>query len=512
MRARASARARFPLGAVRVPVLLVVGALLLAGCGPGSGAQDKRERGPSAAQAGPLTVVQDDAELLYRSEARVAATLDDLRAAGTDWIRVTAGWSVIAPQPEAGKPPAGFDGADPTAYPPRAWQRLDRLARMTRERGMHLSVDIAFWAPRWAVARPVGDDAGERVAPDPQYFADFAEAVARRLSQAASFTVWNEPNHNVFLLPQWRRTAEGFVPASPDVYRAMLYAAVPRIRAAAPAATVLIGATSSLGASRATEADERMSPMRFLRDLACVDEQLRPRDDGACASFRPLPGDGWSHHPYGGRLPPWEESPEPDDVRVADLGRMADTLDALHAAGRTQERLGMYLTEFGYQTNPPDPTWEVTPDEQARRLAEAERIARADPRVRSVAHFLHRDLPEREGATARERWRDYQTGLVFIDGRPKPARAAFALPLAAAQAAGGRVDLWGLVRPGTGERPWRILARSSAAAPWRELVTGTTAPDGTLSAIAPADAGATFLLEAEVDDRRLSGAPVDGAR
>jgi len=377
---------------------------------------------------------------------------------------------------------------------------------------MRLSVDIAFWAPRWAVARPAGDDAGERVTPDPELFADFAEAVARRLRQAASFTVWNEPNHNVFLLPQWRQTADGFVPASPDVYRAMLHAAVPRIRAAAPTATVLIGATSSLGASEATEADERLSPMRFLRDLVCVDEELRPRDDGACASFRPLPGDGWSHHPYGGRLPPWEESPEPDDVRIADVGRMADALDALHAAGRTEERLGVYLTEFGYQTNPPDPTWEVTPGEQARWLAEAERIARADGRVRSVAHFLHRDLPAREGDSARERWRDYQTGLVFIDGTPKPARAAFALPLVVREAADDRVDLWGLVRPGAGKRPWRILTRPSGDAPWRELATGTTAPDGTLSVTAPADPGAAYLLQAEADDRRLSGAPLEGAR
>ncbi|HEV2752640.1 MAG TPA: hypothetical protein VGV36_02255, partial [Solirubrobacteraceae bacterium] len=173
----------------------------------------------------------------------------------------------------------------------------------------------------------------------------------------------------------------------------------------------------------------------------------------------------------------------------------------------------VYLTEFGYQTNPPDPTWEVTPEEQSRWLAEAERIARADPRVRSIAHFLHRDLPEREGETPRERWRDYQTGLLFIDGTPKPARAAFALPLVARVTAGGRVDLWGLVRPGSGERPWRLLMRPSGDGPWRELATGTTAPDGTLATTtAAADPDATFLLQAQADGRRRIGAPVDGAR
>ncbi|HEV2821330.1 MAG TPA: hypothetical protein VGW11_12570 [Solirubrobacteraceae bacterium] len=463
--------------------------------------------------AGPLTVVQDDAELLYRSGDRMAAVLDDLRTAGVDWVRVTAGWSVIAPAPEGRRPPAGFDATDPEAYPRRAWDRLDRLAHMARERDLALNIDIAFWAPRWAVAQAAEASGRERIVPDPRHFADFAEAVARRYPDAAAFTVWNEPNHNVFLLPQWKGGSGGELePASPHVYRAMLHAAVPRLREAAPDATVLIGATSSLGTSEPDETDDRMAPMVFLRALACVDQALQPLRDGPCAGFRPLPGDGWAHHPYGGRLAPWLPSPQVDDVRMADLARLTSTLDRLHESGRIERRLDLYLTEFGYQTNPPDPTWRVTPREAARWLAEAERIARANPRVKSVSHFLVRDLPEREGDTLGERWRDYQTGLYFLDGAPKPTRAAFAAPLVALEAQPGRVALWGLVRPGEGERPWRILTRRGAGGPWSELATGTTQPDGTLAAIVRADPKATFLLEAAVDGRRVAGAPVDRAR
>jgi hypothetical protein len=476
---------------------------VLAGCGGGS----------SPERARPLTVVQDDAELLYRPDAQRAKVLDDLRAAGVDWVRVTAGWSVIAPEPEAAQRPAGFDATDPDAYPPGAWDRLDRLARFARERGLALNVDIAFWAPRWAVARAADAPDRERIAPDPRHFAEFAQAVARRYPDAAAFTVWNEPNHNVFLLPQWQEGPGGDLePASPHVYRAMLHAAVPRLREAAPDATVLIGATSSLGASEPQEADDRMSPMVFLRALACVDEALEPVRDGRCAGFRPLPGDGWSHHPYGDRLPPWAPSPQDKDVRMADLGRLSSTLDRLHEAGRIERRLDLYLTEFGYQTNPPDPTWDVTPDDAARWLSEAERIARANPRVRSTTHFLVRDLPEREGDSPRERWRDYQTGLYFIDGRPKPTRAAFAAPLVALEAQPGRVALWGFVRPGEGERPWRILTRPAGGGAWRELAAGITRPDGTLAATVSAEPDATFLLEADVDGRTVTGAPVSGVR
>ena len=495
-----AARVRGAGGAGAALALLAVLAIA-AGCG-----------GASPLPPGALTVVQDDAELLYRSDARMAAVLDDLRSAGVDWVRVTAGWSVIAPAPEAAQRPAGFDATDPDAYPPGAWDRLDRLARMADERGLALNIDVAFWAPRWAVSR-AGEPDRQRVAPDPRHFADFAEAVARRYPDAAAFTVWNEPNHNVFLLPQWEEGRGGDLePVSPHVYRAMLHAAVPRLREAAPDATVLIGATSSLGTSDPEETDDRMAPMVFLRALACVDDALQPVRDGRCADFRPLPGDGWSHHPYGGRLAPWEPSPQAGDIRMADLDRLTRTLDRLHEVGRIERRLDLYLTEFGYQTNPPDPTWDVTPAEAARWLSEAERMARANPRVRSTTHFLVRDLPEREGDTLRERWRDYQTGLFFIDGRPKPTRAAFAAPLVAHETQPGRVALWGLVRPGEGQRPWRILARPEPEGPWRELAAGTTRPDGTLAATVPADPDAMFLLEADVDGRRVAGAPVSGAR
>ena len=51
------------------------------------------------------TIVQDDAELLHRSAARTGATLDDLRDLGVDWVRITAGWSVIAPAPLSARRP-----------------------------------------------------------------------------------------------------------------------------------------------------------------------------------------------------------------------------------------------------------------------------------------------------------------------------------------------------------------------------------------------------------------------
>jgi hypothetical protein len=392
--------------------------------------------------------MQDDAELLHRPPRRIAATLDDMKGLGVDWVRVTAGWDAIEPRRGA------FN-----------WDLLDRAAAMARDRGLDLDIDIAFFRPGWAEWHD---------------YADFAAAVARRYPGAAAFTVWNEPNLAVFMSPQWRSDGS---PLSPDTYRAMVRTAVPRIKAAAPDATVLIGATSSLGETHGT-GDTRMAPLTFLRAL--------------CDGGPPLPGDGWSHHPYASELAPWQHDPDPGTVRIGDLDRLAGALHE-HRDCFAQGDLPIYITELGDQTNPPDPTWDITPDEQARRLAEAEEISRAQPTVRSVAQFLMRDLPERTGDDARTRWRDYQSGLRFADGRAKPAHAAFALPLTAHRTAGG-VRFWGLVRAG-GDHA-RILADG------KPVADVSTRADGTFTTTVDTDPGATFVLEA--GGRR--GPPLHGAR
>jgi hypothetical protein len=461
---------------------------------------------PAAPAPKVATVVQDDAELLHRSPQRIAATLDDLRDLGVDWVRVTAGWSQIAPSPLSARRPA-FDARDPRAYPPGAWRALDRVYAMAIHRGLRPSIDIAFWAPRWAVGRPARDPERQRDTIAVGEYADFAQAVALRYPRAAAFTVWNEPNHSAFLLPQWKRSGKGWRPASPHRYRALVQAAVPRIKAAAPHALALIGATSSVGSDAGTRPGDRMAPLTFLRAMACVDERLRPLRVPECRSFQPLPGDGWSHHPYSLELAPWQPDASRDNVRMGDLNRLTTLLARLHAAGRTRSSLPLYLTESGYQTAPPDPTWKVSLADQARWLPEAEHVARRQPSLRSVAQFLVRDLPERPGRKLKTRWRDYQSGLRFADGRSKPAHAAFALSLVARRAAAGRVSFWGLVRPGTGTRRARISVREPDGR-WRAIGRGRTRPDGTFRLSVAVDPARSFRLESG----RRAGPPLDGAR
>ncbi len=450
------------------------------------------------------TIVQDDAEVLYGSTAKVRRAVRTLHALGVDWLRVTANWSFIAPGSRSARRPR-FDAADPAAYPPGSWSALDRAVREARAAGLDVSIDIAFWAPRWAVAAPSRPPDRQRDGIDAREFGRFAEAVARRYGdRAVAYTIWNEPNFGVFLLPQWRRAATGWEVASADEYRAMLYASVPAIRRHAPRALVLIGGTASLGHDTPRHAGDEVAPLRFARALACVDGNLRPVRDGACARFQPLPGDGWAHHPYSPRRAPQVGDAGRDTAVLADQGRLADLLDRLAAGGRTRRHLGLWDTEFGYETDPPDPTQPVSAAEQARYVPQAEALALSDRRVRSFAQFLLRDLPARPGRTAAARWGDWQSGLELPDGTPKPLMRSFPYPLVVHTGTQpGTVSVWGRARPGRARHRVRVTA---GGRPLRALVT---AADGTFAFTAPAPPGATFRLEVRRDGAwRAVGLPV----
>jgi hypothetical protein len=482
----------------------------------------RAERSPGPASALPFgaTVIDDDAIMLNRTPAQIDAAVGDFRRLGADWLRVNAQWSRIAPAPAAARRPR-FDARDPAAYPPHAWDRLDQAVRLATARGMRVMIDIGFWAPRWATTRTVAPADRQRWEIDAGDFGDFAHAVARRYSghyaglpAARGYTLWNEPNYSVFLLPQRRWQAGVWRAASPDVYRRMVYAGYPAIKAAAPGSFVLIGGTAATGSRRPRSPLSGVAPLEFLRRLACVSDTLEPIKDGGCRGFRPLPGDGWAHHPYSGRRAPLERDPDPDSANLADLGRLSDLLARLHDAGKIERPLGVFVTEYGFQTNPPDPTQPWTPSDQARFLPEAESLAYSHPSVMSFAQFLLLDLPAHRGRTLPERWSDFQSGLRLPDGREKPAWAAFRLPLVASPAPDGNVAFWARVRPGRGARTARIrqLGRDGRWGPAAGLPSlMTTDERGFVTALAHADPRGVYRLEARFNAGWIAGAAVSPA-
>ncbi len=422
---------------------------------------------PAGARAvGPETVIQDDAALLYRSEPEVRASIERIRELGIDRVRITASWGAIAPGRHSRERPR-FDAGDSSAYGTDGWTRLDLVLREVQAAGLKPMIDLAFHAPRWAVGRYTSKTYRDR--PSVLEYRRFVTAAARRyrgdypdpanpgasLPAVRLWTTWNEPNHGSFLLPQWRRTRRGWRPAAPHLYRRLHEAAYSALKRSSRFNKVLIGGLAAVGGKRATRG--RIAPLRFVRELACVDGRLRRLRVRECRGFKRLRADGFSHHPYSIGVPPARASRHRDDVRIADLGRLDRLLGALKRRGRTARRLPIYITEFGYETNPPDPKRGVSHEKQIAYLAHGTYLAWRNPRVRMHAQFLLHDAPANPkiAVTSLRRWHDYQSGLIDVDGGLKPAFEAFKLPLWGRRVRRGAF-LFGQVRPGDGDRPVRI--------------------------------------------------------
>jgi len=392
-------------------------------------------------------VVQDDALLLNRAPAQVQQYTDQIAAEGASDVRLTASWSGLAPSPTATKKPgAPFDAADSKTYPVDGFRRLDTAVKAAAASGLDVELDLAFWAPRWAVPKASDRNDRERYMPKPAEFGRFAQALARRYSGTFSdpdqpgktlpavrlWVPWNEPNQPAFLMPQWRRDKSGLRPESPHVYRWLYQAAYAALKGVSPANQVLLGNTAPSAPNSADDPDHSgVAPLKFLRTMACVDDQLNPLKVPECRRFAPIAADGYAHHPYSRTSPPGASAPNPDDAPLADTDRLESLLDQLAQRGRISPNLPLYLNEYGYETNPPDPTAPFSPDQQAQWMGESTYLAYKDPRVRMFAQFGLRDIDPRESGAkpgAKGYWANWQGGLFTADGQPKPAALAFKQP------------------------------------------------------------------------------------
>ncbi len=288
----------------------------------------------------------------------------------------------------------------------------------------------------------------------------------QRLPAVHIWATWNEPNHSAFLLPQWRRYQGQWMPRSPHLYRELHqrgYAAIKRVD---PTNQVLIGNTAALG-GLARGPRRTVAPLRFIRELACVDRRGRPLEDRPeCADFKPLVADGFAHHPYSLYDSPDVPSVHPEQVTMGDLDRLSRLLDQLYRLGRTTTRFPILITEYGYETNPPDQLRGVSLRRQARYHGLATYLAWRQQDVTSFAQFLMNDIapPAGAGNDPYENARNWQSGLYFHDGRAKDlAVQAFRTPFWAEVrnlAGQNAVVLFGQVRPSEGRKRMEIQVKA----------------------------------------------------
>ncbi|WP_320670230.1 hypothetical protein [Patulibacter defluvii] len=441
---------------------------------------------------------QDDPRIVYGSDAVRQKTLDEAKALGVQRVRVTAFWYLIAPARDQTTRPANFDPTDPNAYAASDWERYDRIVSEIRQRGMQVNLNPSAPGPLWAMSGAFDERLADRTNPNPAEFGAFIGALGRRYSgsfvpagQTAPlpridyWSIWNEPNQGAWLSPQWSSTQKTAVEQSPPLYRKLVDASWIALHATGHGDdTILIGETAPKGQHSLSNLKSRGTPMdamRFLRRVYCLNDRLGFLTGGDAAKVEcpetPNPAEftaahpglfqmtGYAHHPYELVRSPTSRPDYPDDwVTTANLGSLTDQLERIMARYKVKRStVPLYLTEYGYQSNPPDTGISaVSLNKQAAWINEAEYIAWRNRYVRTLAQFLlYDDAPVPGETDPDQKWSTFQTGLRFgpgsgRDGKAKPAYDAYRLPFFLPKrtaARNGNLKVWGRVRPGGGSGP-----------------------------------------------------------
>ena len=450
--------------------------------------------------------IMDDQLLLGASDSSVAKSMSTFRVLGADRVRISAFWSHIAPSPTGLRRPRGFDPSDPFDRRYR-WADLDRVVGAAASQGVRVMISISTPGPFWATASPRRRNGVLR--PKPAEFAAFAHAVAARYRFVADqYGILNEPNQGAWLQPQSDRRG----PVAPHLYRALARAAYPRIKFADPDSVALLGELAPSGRDD-PGATRPIRPLRFLRSMGCVDSRFRRVRSGRCRGFRAAPADAIGHHPYSVLLRPDQRSPKRDDAAMGDWRALLRTLDRVRARrgiASRKRRLDVYYTEFGYQTDPPDPFSGIPLGRQDRYLQEAAYFAWRTPRVRALNQFRLSDGRLGRRGTV-EQFREFQSGLLFAGGRAKPSLATFPHPFVVHRSGRSRLLLWGQVRPG-GAHLVALERRRPGSREWTRLAVVRTTSRGYFSRRVSRVAGSYRFRYADSSARGTSAVVGVGSR
>jgi hypothetical protein len=316
-------------------------------------------------------------------------------------VRITLTWRSVASK----RPKVATDPADP-AYD---WTVFDRAVLLAKKNKIQVLFGIQG-TPAWANGRK-----GARIAPkNYNDLRNFATAAAKRYSGSFKrkdsdteetllpavrmWLAWNEPNNPNFLAPQYKKVHGHWIAWSAYQYARICNAVYAGIHGAATGTErVACGATDPFGNNQPKSSRASISPLAFLR--------LSKR-----YGLRRF--DAWAHHPYAPR-PSESPATKPKSKTAVTMGNIGDLTKEL---SRLYGNKPLWVTEYGYQTRPPDRFFGVSWKTQAKYVGQAYTIARKNRRIGMFVWFLIRDERSLRG---------WQSGFFTASGARKPAYMAF---------------------------------------------------------------------------------------
>ncbi len=388
---------------------------------------------------------QDDRLLTSNNPIEQAQALNTVRFLGVDTIHTVVNWSRIA---SAGRP---ADPTNPADYPVGAWDAYDSLVRGATARGMRVMMSPAGPVPDFASG--CKHNKFKACRPNAKAYGQFVKALGKRYSGSyvdedqdqtrlpavRQWGIWNEPNLSAWLYPQTVHHR----PQGARLYRGLVYAGTAALRATRHRHDlILVGETAPIGGN-----SRNTSPRDFLLGLFCVNgrgHRLHGRTAKrlGCRHAKRIQARGLSHHPYArGAGVPTGTHQKSGSLTMGVIGRFVPILRAARHSRVAPRRLGVYLTEFGVTTRPPDRKFGVSLSRQAQYINEVDYLAYKRPWIKSVSQFQLGDDINLGTHT-------FQTGLMFGDGRAKPSFGAYRTPIFVVKKRHHRVEIFGQARPG----------------------------------------------------------------
>ena len=328
--------------------------------------------------------------------ARPSTTFPMLAKLRVRILRMDLPWNLVAKK----RPAHPLDPADP-AY---NWDVYDTFVQNAKKYKIAVLFSI-YGTPAWANGGKKPNRAPSRMV----YLRQFAYAAAKRYSgtfkraddvvlpAVRKWLAWNEPNNPVFLRPQWARVGRRNIPVAARTYVGICTAVWAGVHATHLKEQVACGATDPRGNNKARGRRPSIAPLTFL---------------AALKRYGLRRFDAYAHHPYYSS-PRDTPATVPRAKTVVTLGNINVLIGLLT---RLYGPKPLWITEYGFQTRPPDRHFGVSWARQARYLRQAFAIARRNPRIALMVWFLLRDESRLSG---------WQSGLITAGGRKKPAYNAF---------------------------------------------------------------------------------------
>ena len=299
--------------------------------------------------------------------------------------------------------PANPRNPDDPAY---NWEIYERAAQYARQYGIQLLFTV-YGTPAWANGGK-GPNVAPKNARDLQNFAyaaakrfsgTFVGEDGRRIPGVRYWTAWNEPNQPFQLTPQYRRVRGRWVIQSAIDYAKICNAIYTGVHSTLIAGEkVACGVTAPGGGNNPRGSRPTVSPLAFLRATKK-------------AGMRRF--DVYAHHAYPRKSSETPSTKPPKNaVTLANIGELQKEVRRLYGYHP------LWITEYGYQTNPPDRLFGVSWAKQALYLKQGYAIARKNPGIQMMLWFLLRDEPVLAG---------WQSGLMTASGRQKPSFNTFRL-------------------------------------------------------------------------------------